>query len=342
MRIAIMATIAYASQPSAEKTEGIDLICIVMTWPQETHRKLAAFPGVPEIRVWSYDALFRARRLPTATWLFTDLDRLGFWELELAAHVYRELAGHGMRVLNDPARFCPRFDLLRRLHGAGLNRFRVWRPEEAAAVDRWPVFLRTESAHRGPLTGLIGEAGQLRREIDQALATGYPERDLMIVEYCAEPLRPGLFRKHAAFRVGDRIVTTLAVHDGQWAAKYGQEGIAGAQLYREELANLPVARHADVLMRAFEIGRTEYGRVDYALVAGEPQVYEINSNPTIGRTEAHPDAFRIESARVWERNFTAALAAIDCAHGPAVRVEDRLLVRQRRRDRWLFRSRWVT
>ncbi|MFA5081523.1 MAG: hypothetical protein WC474_03115 [Hydrogenophilaceae bacterium] len=312
-----------------------------MTWPQVTHRKLMDYPGVPAIRIWSYDALFRARKLPAATWIFTDMDRLGFWELELAAHAWQELAGHGLRVLNDPARFCPRFPLLQRLHAAGFNRFAVWRLDQAACVDRWPVFLRTESAHRGPLTDLIEDPAQLGREIDQALAAGYPERDLMIVEYCAEPLRDNLFRKLAAFRVGDRIVTTLAVHEGQWAAKYGQEGIAGADLYREELENLSVNPHAERLMQAFEIGRVDYGRVDYALVAGVPQVYEINSNPTLGRVLEHPDPSRVQAGRLWEQNFVAALAAIDSPSGPAVLVQDRKLTRQRRRDRFMFRSRWL-
>ena len=36
-----------------------------------------------------------ARFLPRATWIFTDFDRLSFWELELAARVYRNLIGSG-------------------------------------------------------------------------------------------------------------------------------------------------------------------------------------------------------------------------------------------------------
>lgn len=312
-----------------------------MTRPQVTHRKLLEFPGVPAIQVWSYDRLLRARRLPWATWIFTDMDRLGPWELELAAHCYRELRSHGMRVLNDPARVCHRHRLLKRLKAAGVNRFEVWRTDEATAVDRWPVFLRTESAHRGPLSDLIGNAGQLGQEIEKALSTGYPEADLMVVEYCAEPVQEQLFRKLATFRVGDRLVPTLAVHDSHWAAKHGQLGIAGAELYREELASLSENRHADALNKAFEIGHVEYGRADYALVSGVPQIYEINTNPTIGRVLDHPDPARVESGRVWERNFVAALAAIDAPAGAPVPINDGILSRQRRRDLWMTRSRWV-
>jgi len=317
------------------------LICVVMTWPRITHRQLFNYPGVPELRIWSYDALFRARRLPSASWIFTDMDRLGTWELELAAHARRELVGRGMRVLNDPGRFCPRFTLLERLWRAGINSFKVWRLESSDEVDRWPVFLRTEAAHRGVLSDLIDEPGLLRVEIARALAAGHVERDLMIVEYCAEPVRPGLFRKLAAFRVGDRIVTTLAVHEGNWMAKHGEEGIAGAELYREEFDNLAENQHAGVLMRAFQLAHVDYGRVDYAIVKGEPRIYEINSNPTIGRVTKHPDPSRMQSAKLWESNFVAALTAIDSHRGPTFPVEDPMLRAQRRRDFFLLRSRWV-
>lgn len=269
------------------------------------------------------------------------MDRLGFWELELAAHAYRELKSHGMRVLNDPAKVSHRFSLLRQLKSSGINRFDAWRVDEAGTVNRWPVFLRTESAHRGPLTDLIETPEQLQREIEKAINAGYPKRDLMIVEYCAEPLREGLFRKHAIFRVGDRMITALAVHDTGWMAKRGQLGIAGEEHYREELEKLDANPHAEKLKKAFEVGEIDYGRADYAVVSGEPQIYEINTNPSIGRVLSHPDPSRIKSSRLWECNFTEALAAIDTPRGNAMKIIDNALIRQRKRDRWMTRSRWV-
>ena len=55
------------------------------------------------IGVMTYDDLFSASAVPMGTWIFTDFDRLGFWELELAARVYQELKAAGARVLNNPA-----------------------------------------------------------------------------------------------------------------------------------------------------------------------------------------------------------------------------------------------
>jgi hypothetical protein len=298
-------------------------------------------PGMPVHSIWSYDALFRARTLPRATWVFTDFDRLGAWELELAAHVYRELERGGMRVLNDPAQAVGRFDLLMSLQLAGRNRFSVWRAVNWAAADRFPVFLRTEAAHRGPLTDLIPDAQALAHAVQTALSDGYPLRDLMVVEYCAQPLPSGIFRKRAAFRVGDRLVNTLAVHDTSWAAKYGQLGVADELLYREELDSIGHCAHEAELMAAFDVARLTYGRVDYSLVDEQVQVYEINSNPTIGRTLEHPSALRLQSSAMAERLLVDAFQDIDSPRGKAMRLTDGLLAKQRKADRFLLRSRWV-
>src|ERR1700709_2185115 len=75
----------------------------------------------PRISVMNYDALIRARRLAHATYLFTDLDRLGFWDLEHVSHLYLEMKKAGLRVLNNPTIARSRYPLLRALRAAGLN-----------------------------------------------------------------------------------------------------------------------------------------------------------------------------------------------------------------------------
>lgn len=317
------------------------MICFVITWPRKTLKRLRELRGMPEHRIWSYDALFRAKKLPHATWVFTDFDRLSTWELELAAHAYRELESGGMRVLNDPALAVGRFDLLVSLRLLGRNDFSVWRAAQRDAVDRFPVFLRTEAAHRGPMTDLIPDAQALDRAVDKALSDGYPLRDLMVVEYCAQPLPSGVFRKRAAFRVGDRVLGTLAVHDTNWSAKYGQLGVADESLYREEWESFDRCQHERELTEAFDIARLTYGRVDYSLVEGKVQIYEINSNPTIGRTLEHPSPWRLQSAALAEQLLVDAFRCIDSSAGHEIQLRDELLTKQRRADRFLLRSRWV-
>jgi len=319
------------------------MICFVCTAAHNyTFKHLHDVAGVPDFEVWTYDWLFRARRLPRATWIFTDFDRLNFWELELAARFHRNLISAQQIVLNDPATVAQRFSLLRRLYRAGFNRFNVWSVEAEEWPERYPVFVRTQSAHRGALTDLIPDRPALERAIEAALAKGRPRRELMIVEYCAEPVREGLFRKLAAYRVGDRMVATLCVHQSKWVAKDGEKGIAGRELYDDEYRIIAENRHGEEIRRAFEIGGIEFGRADFGLVGGRPQVYEINTNPTIAMIREHPFPIRISAGRLLEEKFAAALTAIDSpAGGPPIKMKGTVLREQRQHDRWMTKGRWV-
>lgn len=320
------------------------MICFVCTTAHRytVTKSLPQFAGVPDFKVWSYDTLLRRRFLPRATWIFTDFDRLGFWELELAARLYRNLVAAGQRVLNDPATVAQRYSLLRRLHRSGFNRFNVWSVEAEEWPDRYPVFLRTQSAHRGALSDLLHDRASLERAIDAALAKGRPRRELMIVEYCAEPIRENLFRKLAAYRVGSTMIATLCVHQSKWVAKDGERGIAGQELYDDEYRIIEENRHGEELRAAFEAGGIEFGRADFGLVGGRPQVYEINTNPTIVVIRKHPFPIRIAASRMFEEKFAAALRAIDTAPGgPPIKMKGTVLREQRAHDRWMTRSRWV-
>jgi hypothetical protein len=320
------------------------MICFVCTAAHRytVTKNLPKFEGVPDFKVWSYDKLFRARSLPRATWIFTDFDRLNFWELELAARFYRNLVAAEQRVLNDPATVAQRFSLLRRLHRTGFNRFNVWSVEAEEWPERYPVFLRTQSAHRGALTDLIPDRASLEREIAAALAKGRPRRELMVVEYCAEPIREGLFRKFATYRVGPAMIANLCVHQSKWVAKDGEKGIAGQELYDDEHRIIAENRHGEELRPAFEAGGIEFGRADFGLVDGRPQVYEINTNPTIAVIRKHPFPIRIATSRLFEEKFATALAAIDTpAGGPPIKMKGTVLREQRQHDRWMTKSRWV-
>ena len=127
-----------------------------------THKQLPQWPGMPRHQVWSYERLLHKTRLPIATYIFGDFDRLSAWDLELAARAARALQAGGARVLNDPARVLQRYALLRKLHTAGINGFQAWSLDHDGEPERYPVFLRTASAHRGPLTDLLHDAGAVR------------------------------------------------------------------------------------------------------------------------------------------------------------------------------------
>lgn len=307
-----------------------------------TFRRLRGFPGVPRTSSYSYDRLFRSRRVPRGTWVFTDFDRLGPWELELAARAYRSLKSAGLTVLNDPAIACQRLTLLRRLRERGFNRFAAWSVEAGEWPDCYPVFLRAQSAHRGSFSGLLADRAALEAAIKERIDRGVPRHELIAVEYCAEPLREGLFRKLASYRVGAVMVAALCVHQSNWVAKDGEIGIAGQECYDDEYRIIEEDRHCAEVRPAFEIGEIEFGRADFGLVGGRPQIYEINTNPTIGILKQHPFPIRIKADKLFQAKFAAALARIDSpAGGNPVRIKSSVLEEQRRRDRWMTKSRWV-
>src|SRR5690606_3000761 len=126
--------------------------------------------------------------------------RLGYWELELAALLHRLLQRNGVRVLNDPARVRQRYALLRLLKQRGLNDFDAWLPDHGQWPERYPVFLRTIASHRGPLSELLHNRAEAEAALADHLAAGHPRKDLMFVEYCAEPNADGVFRKLSVYR----------------------------------------------------------------------------------------------------------------------------------------------
>jgi len=321
------------------------MICFVMVRAHRyTHKRLAGWSDAPKIQIWSYDRLLVARRLPTATWVFTDFDRLDFWELELAAGIWRKLKEAGLRVLNDPARVRQRFALLRQLKLRGVNRFGVWHvdTDERPAADAFPVFLRSDAAHRGAIGGLIADSAELDRRIGEAMEAGYPRRDLIIVEYAAEPITANLFRKLAVFRIADRTVPALCVHQEDWRVQSGTQGVATAELYQEEHDIVERNPYGDLVMPAFAAGEIDYGRADFSFPRGELAVYEINTNPAIAAPKLHPSKVRMDAYELWRKKYLAALAEVDSpAGGRAVEITGEPFATQRRRDFPIVRSHWT-
>jgi hypothetical protein len=309
-----------------------------------THSKVVKDPAAPPIELLDYDRLFASRTLPRAAYVFTDLDRLAPWDLELAAAVYRDLAAAGVPVLNDPARAKTRFALLRALHQAGVNQFNAYRLDEGLRPARYPVFLRRAAGHGHPSSGLLEDWDAVQREIASALSAGVPESSLLLIEYAAEPVSPGVFRKLALSRIGSRYLPQVCVHDRNWLVKYGKLGIATPELYDDERRILRENPFAEPVRRAFEIAGIEYGRADFGLVGGRVQIYEINTNPTLKPGLPHPSAQRAENLRtVWTQHIAAfrELAPGPLAGDPvAIRIS-----RSQRRQGLLGRllgSRWAT
>jgi hypothetical protein len=267
------------------------------------------------VEVVTYETFVRNPQttLPYATYIFGDLERLSHWQRRIAAYLYRVLRGEGMTVLNDPARARSRSGLLRQLHRVGINRFNAYRVEEAVKPAAWPVFLRCEGDHHGPLTELLHDWEAVEAALNRLVLDGVPLANLMIVEFAAQPVQPGLYRKLAMFRVGGHSIAHCCVHDDHWVTKHGKKGIASPELYADELRIVRDNPFRSAIDKAFDIAGLDFGRADFGIVDGLPQVYEINDNPTIHFLRDHPSPYRLESYRLFRQNFLAALGAIDTA-----------------------------
>ena len=102
------------------------MIVVITTQNRVSVRSLAdgkfGFP-IPRLILDDYDALLRRRRIPKATYVFADLERLSPKKLRSAAKFYRTLTDEGLRCLNDPAQAMSRVELLQSLHAAGNQSF---------------------------------------------------------------------------------------------------------------------------------------------------------------------------------------------------------------------------
>lgn len=289
----------------------------------------------------SYDEAFRAKSLHLGTYIFTDLDRLGTWELELAAIVYRVLKEAGAHVINDPAKVRTRYSLLKTLHFEGVNTFQVYRPSLGEWPERYPVFIRRDHFHSGVLSELIEDETSLRDALDKASKDGIPDSNLMVVEYAAEPTREGLFQKHAVYRIGDRYFRDLTVNQSKWVAKYGENGAAGEDLYQHELDNMHAVPFLDTIQKVFKIANIEYGRVDFGIAQGKPEFYEINTNPCVGfNLSKHPFPQRLKSHQIFKNNYLTAVSDLEIPLPKShVNLNHSTLVHHRKKSPWRTWSR---
>jgi hypothetical protein len=125
------------------------------------------------------------------------------------------------------------------------------------------------------------------------------------------------------------MIANLCVHQSKWVAKDGEKGIAGQELYDEEHRIIAENRHGEELRPAFEAGGIEFGRADFGLVDGRPQVYEINTNPTITVIRKHP--FR-STRQPPVRGEVRRVAAIDTPAGALIKMKGTALREQRARS----------
>ncbi len=268
------------------------------------------------IRILAYERL-PAEAAP-GLYVFSDLERLRADERAAAAEAHARLvaAGPAFRVLNDPSRALGRFDLLRALHERGGNAFRAWRADGPLAPARFPVFVRAANAHEGSFTGLLHRPEEVEPALRRVLRRHWRFRrgDLLVVEFLDTSDRDGTFRKYSAMRIGPALLPRHLLHGDDWVVK--KPGRLDAARLREEQEFLDAFPHREQVEAAFEIARIDYGRIDYSVLDGRIQVWEINTNPVLIPHPRRVAAARLDRSRRFGDQAIEALRALESGLAP--------------------------
>jgi hypothetical protein len=297
---------------------------------------------VPPCKVENYDLFLRKKEVPCGVYIFMDIERLTPFELRMAAEAYAALAGDSRcRALNNPARVMCRYELLRNLREEGINEFDVIRADERRWPNRFPVFLRYEQDHRGPLSAdLIYTREELATALEKVRAEGISLRGLLIVEYAAEAFEGVWFRKFNTFRIGKEVFAHHMVAEDTWVVKYGKENVEFPdknKLFEQEFVK--GNWNADFLRRAFEIARIDYGRADWGVVAGRTQIYEINTNPHVSADPGTSHPTRQATIAMSTKKLCESLSVLDnSTRKGRIKISGKALDEWRNGKRWYERA----
>ena len=241
-------------------------------------------PLTERIRFLHYEDLESATRLEAGAWIFAGLDRVSPAQRELADVVWRRLEASRLpvRLLNRPSRVLLRAPLLTALHEAGINDFRAVSPRERFGPLRFPVFIREKDAHTGTLTPLLNERTSLEGALTRLRLLGYDLDELLVVEFLDTADADGIYRKYSSYCVDGAVIPKALRFSTEWMLKARFSFWDDAKV-REQEEWAERNEWADQLASIFRMAHIDYGRVDFGVVDGRIQVWEINMNPTVTR-----------------------------------------------------------
>jgi len=311
-------------------------------------------PGLGErLQIRTYESLAPENELFTGPHVFASLCQLPPSGHALVASLSSRLrqAVPSVRLLNDPHRSAGRFELLTRLHAAGINRFRAWRASEADSVDRFPVFVRQDSGHEGALTRLLRDRRELAVALRSLRVRGLRLDDLLVVEFCDLADGDGIVRMASVYKVGEHVVPAFLLRSRQWMLKWNLSD-QDAPAMQEFLCYVSDNPHEAWVRRIFALAGIDYGRLDYGICGDTLQVWEINLNPTPGPPpgpeppplEPPLEEMLQEGRRIYNRAMWNAFTALDpCGESGTVPIRlDPALIDGMQRDLKRVRRRGAT
>jgi hypothetical protein len=261
---------------------------------------LAGREGLPDrggAYIFANPGWVRARLDPPARKTICDLhDRL--------------VETHGARkVLNDPARSLRRYDMLRRLHEYGINSFNAYRAHDLGVLPRFPALVRHEAWSLYDQPTLAHNLDQYAALLGGVRWHGHSLAEFITVEYCDTKDAGGLYRKYGVFVVGDRIIPRHIFFSRDWHVRSAD--VVDPAMIEEELRFLNTNPHAETLLKCAQLAGIGYGRFDYSLLDGRPQVWECNTNADLVYQAAYDQPERKPVHSKFVDMFAAAMIALD-------------------------------
>jgi len=267
----------------------------------------------------SYERLFKLRELRSGTYIFVDIEHLPSKTAERAAKYWRELENSGLpvRLYNHPLKVMRRFELLRNLHDKNYQRWNVYHITDLRWPSRYPVFLRRENNHDGPITGLISNRRELEQEIKLLVENGYCREDIIITEFCDTKGSDGYYKKFGALLIGGRIIRRHIFFNKTWMIKLPptreELSLQGENSLQEEMDYIQSKSHEEAILKTFNLARIDYGRIDYGMLNGQMQVWEINTLP---RLITRVEDTRAQVHKYFLKEYLKALEEIDLPSQP--------------------------
>jgi hypothetical protein len=269
------------------------------------------------IRIVTYEDLLNNReRVPEqgGSYIFTNLGsvrRMSIRERGMLFDLHGRLVRNcgAAKVLNDPRLSLSRFDMLRTLHERGINTFNAYRLSEAVTPKRFPVFLRAEA-------GTLYDTPPFIRDIRtyEAVVRSIERRQgstagAIAIEFCDTADSSKIYRKYGAFVVGDSIVPRHIFFSRNWLVKVVD--LTAPEMIAEEAAYLATNPHADALLECARLAHISYGRIDYGVIDGRPQFWEINTNADITTSPQASIPSRWPATLRFVATFVDAMTAFD-------------------------------
>jgi hypothetical protein len=101
-----------------------------------------------------------------------------------------------------------------------------------------------------------------------------------VCDDAAEPWPEGVHKKYGVLYVGGAVIPRHILCSAQWLVQ-GKTSFVDERVVEEERRFIEENPHEREVREILQRARIDYGRIDYGVVGGRIEVYEINTNPPL-------------------------------------------------------------